>query len=98
MLDGVYRCGGDSAPTFGACWCKTWARPAWAEPDADGDVAHALRPLQTAAVTYRIAFGPRAGKKMLNLRGAAKRTTARARLEQLCCCITRPVVSDKRVQ
>lgn len=28
-----------------------------AKPDADGDKASALRPMQTAVVTYRIAFG-----------------------------------------
>jgi hypothetical protein len=32
-----------------------------AEPDADGEEARTLRPLQAAAVAYRIAFGPRAG-------------------------------------
>ena len=32
-----------------------------AEPDAEGEEARTLRPLQAAAVTYRIAFGPRAG-------------------------------------
>ena len=41
-----------------------------AEPDADGEEARTLRPLHAAAVTYRIAFGPRAGQKMLTLRGA----------------------------
>jgi hypothetical protein len=41
-----------------------------AEPDADGEEARTLRPLQAAAVTYRIAFGPRAGQKVLTLRGA----------------------------
>ena len=35
--------------------------------------ARALRPLQAAAVTYRIAFGPRAGQKVLTLRGAVLR-------------------------
>jgi hypothetical protein len=35
-----------------------------ADPDADGDEARTLRPLQAAAVTYRIAFGPRAGQKV----------------------------------
>ena len=34
-----------------------------------GEEARALRPLQAAAITYRIAFGPRAGQKMLTLRG-----------------------------
>jgi len=29
-----------------------------------------LRPLQAAAVTYRIAFGSRAGQRVLTLRGA----------------------------
>ena len=43
-----------------------------AEPDTDGDEARTLRPLH-AAVTYRIAFGPRAGQKMLTLRGAMPR-------------------------
>ena|GEM_PF-1248055 len=32
-----------------------------ADADADSDEARALRPLQAAACTYRIAFGPRAG-------------------------------------
>ena len=48
---------------------QTWL----AEPDADGDGARTLRPLQAAAITYRIAFGPRAGHKVLTLRGAMAR-------------------------
>ncbi len=40
-----------------------------AEPDADGEEARTLRPLQAAAITYRIAFGRRAGQKVLTLRG-----------------------------
>jgi hypothetical protein len=49
-----------------------------AEPDADGEEARTLRPLQAAAVTYRIAFGPRAGQKVLTLRRAMPRdATAR---------------------
>ena len=44
-----------------------------AEPDADSDEARTLRPLQAAAITYRIAFGPRAGQKVLTLRGAMPR-------------------------
>jgi 2-oxoisovalerate dehydrogenase E1 component alpha subunit len=43
-----------------------------AEPDAD-DEARTLRPLQAAAVTYRIAFGPRAGHELPTLRGAMPR-------------------------
>ena len=43
-----------------------------AEPDADGDEARTLRPLQAAAITYCIAFGPRAGHKVLTLRGAER--------------------------
>ena len=38
-----------------------------AEPDADGEEARTLRPLQAAAITYRNAFGPRAGQKVLTL-------------------------------
>jgi hypothetical protein len=44
-----------------------------AEPDADGEEARTLRPLQAAAVIYRIAFGPRAGRKLLTLMGAWSR-------------------------
>jgi len=56
-----------------------------ADPNADGDEARTLRPLQAAAITYRIAFGPRAGQKVLTLRGAmARYGLAR---ELLCCDI-----------
>ncbi len=48
-----------------------------AEPDADGQEARTLRPLHAAAVTYRIAFGPRAGQKVFTLRGAMPRDAAR---------------------
>jgi hypothetical protein len=48
---------------------QTWL----ADPNADGDEARTLRPLQVAAITYRIAFGPRAGQKVLTLRGAMAR-------------------------
>jgi len=89
---------------------------------ADGDEARTLRPLQAAAITYRIAFGLRAGQKVLTLRGAVSRgSTARQplcadidgfslhaavrveahdrkRLEQLCRYITRPALSDERLQ
>jgi hypothetical protein len=44
-----------------------------AEPDADKDEVRALRPLQAVAITYRIAFGPRAGQKVLSPRGAMPR-------------------------
>jgi Putative transposase len=47
-----------------------------AEPDADGEEARTLRPLQAAASTYRIAFGPRAWQKVLTLRGAMPRENA----------------------
>jgi uncharacterized protein (DUF983 family) len=93
-----------------------------AEPDADREEARTLRSLRAAAITYRIAFGPRAGQKVLTLRGAmpregearqplcagidgfslhaAVRVEAhdRKRLEQLCRYITRPALSDERVQ
>ena len=39
------------------------------EPDADQDEARTLRPLQAAAITDRIAFGPRAGQKVLTPQG-----------------------------
>ena len=41
-----------------------------ADTDADSDDARTLRPLEAAACTYRIAFGPRAG---LTLQGAMPR-------------------------
>ncbi len=44
-----------------------------AEPDADGEEARTLRPLQAAACTYRIAFDPRAGQKVLTVQGAMPR-------------------------
>jgi len=93
-----------------------------AEPDADGEEARTLRPLQAAAITYRIAFAPRSGQKVLTLRYAMPRESAtrqplcadvdgfslhaavrveahdRKRLEQLCRYITRPALSDERVQ
>ncbi|MCE2907346.1 MAG: hypothetical protein LW712_00715 [Burkholderiaceae bacterium] len=56
-----------------------------AELDANGEEARTLRPLQAAAVTYRIAFGPRAGQKLLTLRGAIPRED-RAR-QPLCADI-----------
>lgn len=49
-----------------------------AEPDTDGEESRALRPLQAAAVTYRIAFGPRAGQKVLTLRGATPHAACRS--------------------
>ncbi len=56
-----------------------------AEPAADGEEARTLRPLHAAAVTHRIAFGPRAGHKVLTLRAATPRdTTAR---QPLCADI-----------
>ena len=44
-----------------------------ANNDGDSDEARVLRPLQAAACTYRIAFGPRAGQKVLTLQGAMPR-------------------------
>jgi hypothetical protein len=41
-----------------------------AEPDDDAGEARTLRPLQAAAISYRIAVGPRAGQKVLTLGGA----------------------------
>ena len=42
---------------------STWV----ADNGSDSDEARVLRPLQAAACTYRIAFGPRAGQKVLTL-------------------------------
>ncbi|MGA8054534.1 MAG: hypothetical protein WCA12_11880 [Burkholderiales bacterium] len=44
-----------------------------ADDDGDSDDARALRPLHAAACTYRIAFGPRAGQKLLTVQGAMPR-------------------------
>ena len=44
-----------------------------ADNDVDSDAARVLRPLQAAACTYRIAFGPRAGQKVLTLPGTMPR-------------------------
>ena len=45
-----------------------------ADNDADSDEVRALRPLlQAAACTYRIAFGPRAGQKVLTVQGTMPR-------------------------
>ena len=41
-----------------------------ADNDGDSEEARSLRPLQAAACTYRIAFGPRAGQKVLTVQGA----------------------------
>ena len=44
-----------------------------ADNDGHSDETRVLRPLQAAACTYRIAFGPRAGRKVLTLQGAMPR-------------------------
>ncbi len=43
--------------------------------DGDSDEARTLRPLQAAACTCRIAFGPRADQKVLTVQGAMPRQT-----------------------
>ncbi len=50
--------------------------------DDDSDEARSLRPLQAAACTYRIAFGPRAGQKVLTVQGVMPRD---ADFEQPLC-------------
>jgi hypothetical protein len=47
-----------------------------AKPDADRDKTRTLRPLQAAVAAYRIAIGPRAGRKGLTLRAATPREGA----------------------
>ena len=44
-----------------------------ADNDGDSDEARTLRPLQAAACTYRIAFGPRAGQKVLTVQTSSRR-------------------------
>ena len=44
-----------------------------ADNDGDSDEARTLRPLQAADCTYRIAFGRRAGQKLLTVQGAMPR-------------------------
>jgi hypothetical protein len=44
-----------------------------ADNDGDSDEARMLRPLQAAACTCRIAFGPRAGQKVLTVQGVMPR-------------------------
>ena len=46
---------------------------AYMADDDDSDEARTLRPLHAAACTYRIAFGPRAGQKVLTVQGAMPR-------------------------
>ena len=43
--------------------------------DSNSDEARVLRPLQAAACTYRVAFGPRAGQKVLTVQGTMPRET-----------------------
>jgi len=47
--------------------CQPWIR------QRDSDEARALGPLQAAACARRIAFGPRAGQKLLTVRGVTPR-------------------------
>ena len=46
-----------------------------ADNDGDSDAARALKPLQAAACAYWIAFGPRAGQKVLTVQAAMPRET-----------------------
>ena len=44
-----------------------------ADNDSDSDETRALRPLRAAACTYRIAFGPRPGQKVLTVQHSMPR-------------------------
>jgi hypothetical protein len=46
-----------------------------ADNDGDSEEARTFRPLQAAACTYRIAFGPRTGQKVLTVQGVMPRDT-----------------------
>lgn len=72
VLDGVYRSDAHGGPVFTEASAPT------------DEEACTLRPLQAPAITYRIAFGPRAGQKVLTLRAAMPReaTSRRARAHQ----------------
>jgi hypothetical protein len=48
-----------------------------ADSDADSDEARTLRPLQAAACTYRIAYGPPAAQKVLTVQGRIMATAIR---------------------
>jgi hypothetical protein len=56
-----------------------------ADNDGDSDEARLLRPLQAAACTYSIAFGPRAGQKVLTVQGVMPRDADF--MQQLCADI-----------
>jgi Putative transposase len=58
-----------------------------ADNDTDSDEARTLGPLQAVACTYRIAFGPRAGQKVLTLQGAMPKEAGFKR--KLCADIQR---------
>ena len=60
-----------STPSSNAASWPT-ASCACADNDGDSDEARVLRPLQAAACTYRIAFGPRARQKVLPVQGAER--------------------------
>ena len=57
----------------------------------DTDPAAALTPLQAAACTYRIAFGPRAGQKVLTLQTVPSRALRWLRVQ---CWTYPPLVVD----
>ena len=52
---------------------------------AEIEVDTALAPLQSAACTYRIALGPRAGQKILTLKTVPTQSTQPPRPSQACC-------------
>ncbi|MBC7732585.1 MAG: transposase [Bacteriovorax sp.] len=56
-----------------------------ADNDGDSDEARVLRPLQAAACSYRIAFGPRAGQKVLTLQGGLQGMPRDADFKQRLC-------------
>ena len=50
-----------------------------------------------ASITYRLAFGPNAGRKALTLQTVPVRTEQRKKLERLCRYITRPAIAERRL-
>ena len=63
-----------------------------ADNDSDSDEARTLRPPRAAACTCRIAFGPRAGQKVLTLQGAMPREKD---FKQTLRCATAPTTARR---
>ena len=61
------------------------------------DEEDAMGAIVGASITYRLAFGPNAGRKALTLQTVPVRTEQRKKLERLCRYITRPAIAERRL-